>query len=177
MTEAGWTDLWSAFKGRFTLEVISPKTGRPKSPTLPEKHRKSSKPGKHIVRPLRRIKKAHDIPTDQSHATRSSYPTGNLPSVRQNGAGRYWPITETLKSFSLIIFWPANCHLDRQASSRPPDQTWWVTWLEARSPLFFSLSNWRGNCVFSSIATKWGCHLRKQQNNKKSLDLDLIVRV
>lgn len=118
---------WSlvSLQGQLHPGGTSPKTGSPKSPTLPERYRKSSQPGKLKVDLLQRIKSTR--PSHWPITCNTWFKSNRKPPISH----WKWP----LKSFSFIIFWPASCHLDRQVSSTPPDKTW-VTWREARSPLF-----------------------------------------
>lgn len=156
----------SAFKGSFTPDG---QVQRQDVQKIPPQQRNTGKTHHGNTSPTSDESRKHTpLPTDQSHATHGSDLTGNHSSVCQNGTGGYRPMMEPLKSFSFIIFWPSSRHLDYQVSSTPPDQTWWVTWQEARSPLFLPRSNWGQMCV------------PKQSNKmglRKDWELDLIVKV
>lgn len=52
-----------------------------------------------------RKKKAHEVPTDQSHATHCSNSTIKFPPVSQSGSWRCWSVTERVKAFLFLISW------------------------------------------------------------------------
>lgn len=120
----------------------------------------SSQPEKQSAHPLRRIKKAHVLPINQSHAAHGLNPPGNLSpliTALEDTGQQQSPFSHSLLSspdqptVTWIIKSPQH-HLNLHDESHD------------RKPALLSSPHFpiEDKSVFSSKATKWCCLLRKE---------------